>query len=573
MNSFFYFSSRPIFLMVIIGLMLIGCQRQPMAGTIDWNTFIKRFVEAYLIAQPSFAVYAGRHEFDGQLPDWSPAALTKEAQWLRSEREQALAFATRSLDEHQRFERDYLVSIIDSDLFWRESAQWPYKNPMFFSRALDPSVYITRAYAPLAQRLRAYTAYAKAIPLAVRHIQNNLRTPLPRPYIEIGKKVFGGLALYYEKDVPPVFASVQEVELQRDFQAANGEAAKAMKGLVRWLEDQQAQATDDFALGAELFRKMLHEAEGVNIPLDYLEQIGRQDLDRNFTALHEACSAYTPGKTTADCIAKEQMAKPGSGTLAAARQQLPDLKTFILAKGLVSIPGTEEAQVAESPPYKRWNLAYIDIPGPFDEGLPSIYYVALPDPSWSKTEREAYVPSKADLLFITVHEVWPGHFLQFQHAKRLPSRFGQVFHTYTFTEGWAHYAEEMMWEAGLGNGDPEIHVGQLRMALLRDVRLLSAIGLHTKGMTLEASERMFREQAYQDPGNAKQQAARGTFDPAYLNYTLGKLMIRKLREEWTKTRGGREAWHTFHDQLLSYGSPIIPLVRRAMLGDEAGPPL
>jgi uncharacterized protein (DUF885 family) len=148
---------------------------------------------------------------------------------------------------------------------------------------------------------------------------------------------------------------------------------------------------------------------------------------------------------------------------------------------------------------------------------------------------------------------------------------GRVFVGYAFAEGWAHYCEEMAWEAGLGNGDPEIHIGQLLHALLRDARFLSAIGMHTGKMTVAESETMFREEAFQDPGTARQQAARGTFDPAYLNYTLGKLMIRKLRADWTATRGGQSAWKAFHDGFLSYGGPPIPLVRKAMGVD--GPPL
>ena len=168
-----------------------------------------------------------------------------------------------------------------------------------------------------------------------------------------------------------------------------------------------------------------------------------------------------------------------------------------------------------------------------------------------------------------MHEVWPGHFLQFLHANRAPSKFGQVFVGYAFSEGWAHYAEEMMWDAGLGNGNQEIHIGQLVEALLRNVRFLSAIRLHTGKMTVADSERMFREEGYQDSGNARQQAARGTFDPAYLNYTMGKLMIRKLREDWTATRGGKQAWQSFHDEFLRYGGPPIPLVRKAMMGKES----
>ena len=255
------------------------------------------------------------------------------------------------------------------------------------------------------------------------------------------------------------------------------------------------------------------------------------------------------------------------------RAQLGGLKAFLTEKRLVSIPGTEEALVEEAPPYNRTNFAYIDIPGPYETNLPSVYYIAPPDLAWTPEEQAAYVPGRADLLFVSVHEVWPGHFLHSLHANRVRSKYGRVYSGYAFSEGWAHYTEEMMWEAGLGEGDPEIHIGQLQNALLRNVRFLSAIGLHAGSMTVEQSERMFRESAFQDPGNARQQAARGTYDPAYLNYTLGKLMIRKLREEWTAGRGGREAWGEFHDAFLSYGGPPIPMVRAAMLGDDPGPAL
>jgi uncharacterized protein (DUF885 family) len=205
--------------------------------------------------------------------------------------------------------------------------------------------------------------------------------------------------------------------------------------------------------------------------------------------------------------------------------------------------------------------------------MPSVYYIAPPDPAWSEVEQAAYVPGETRLLFISVHEVWPGHFLQYLHANRSPSRFGRLFVGYAFSEGWAHYSEEMMWEAGLGRGNPEMQIGQILNALRRNVRFMSALGLHTGGMTVAESERLFTDIAFLDPGNARQQAARGTYDPAYLNYTLGKLMIRKMRDDWTLDRGGQEAWRAFHDQLLSYGGPPLPLVRRALLGDDSGPPL
>jgi len=311
----------------------------------------------------------------------------------------------------------------------------------------------------------------------------------------------------------------------------------------------------------------------VDVPLEELEAAGRRDLERNLAALRGACAELSPGKPVADCVAAVQAEKPAAGPVEEARRQLAGLRRFIEEKGLVSIPGAEEARVAEAPSYLRWNSAFIDIPGPYDMHLPSTYYIAPPDPAWSAEERAAYLPGEADLLFVTIHEVWPGHFLQFLHSHRSESDPGRLFVGYGFAEGWAHYAEELMWEVGFGDGDPRLHIGQLQNALLRNVRFLSSIGLHTGRMTVDEVERMFRELAFQDPANARQQAARGTFDPAYLNYTLGKLMIRKLRDDWTATRGGRAAWHDFHDALLSYGAPPLPLVRRQMLGENAGPVL
>jgi uncharacterized protein (DUF885 family) len=253
---------------------------------------------------------------------------------------------------------------------------------------------------------------------------------------------------------------------------------------------------------------------------------------------------------------------------------LPELRSFIEQKGLVSIPGMEQARVAEAPPYNRANFAYINAPGPYDVNMPSTYFVAPPDPAWSPAERAAYVPGMARLRFVTAHEVWPGHFLQFLHSNRAASKVGAVFVGYAYAEGWGHYAEELMWEAGYGGGNPEEHIGQISQALLRDVRFLSAIGLHTGGMTLAQSERMFRESAFADAGTARQQAARGTYDPAYLNYTLGKLMIRKLRTDWMAKHpaggaAGAAQWREFHDTFLSFGGPPVPLVRRAMLKDDS----
>jgi hypothetical protein len=539
----------------------------------DWDTFVADWIERYFEFNPPAAVTAGRHEFDGQLPDFSEQRVAATVQWLHDSRQAAGAFAGAALKEDGRFERDYLLAYSDGLLFNLVSSDFLHTNPVFYSNFASPSTYATLEYAPLPDRLRAYTTYAKALPGYLATMRANLRPPLARPYIETAIGIFGGLSDYLENDVPTVFAEVTDQALNDDFRVANQAAVAALGETVAWLQGQRDKATGNFALGEERFLEMLRRTEGVDITLAELKAAGEADLKRNLAALDAACGDFAPGLSEKECIVKAEETKPEVGPVEGARKQLAELRAFVANNGLVSIPSTQLAEVAAAPPYARFNLAYIEIPGPYEKDLPSVYYIAPPDESWPEEQQQAYLPGETELLFVSAHEVWPGHFLHFLHANRADSEFGQLFQTYSFTEGWAHYTEQMMWDAGLRDGDPQAHIGQLTNALLRNVRYLSAIGLHTAGMTVAESRQMFEDFAFQDAGNAIQQARRGTYDPGYLNYTLGKLMIMKLREDWTADRGDREAWREFHDQLLSYGGPPVPLVRKDMLGaDFAGDP-
>jgi uncharacterized protein (DUF885 family) len=529
---------------------------------------VDTFIEGAFEHNPVFAANAGKHEFDGKLPDYSPAGLKATIDWLHAQRNTFAAFGDDRLDAQGRFHRDYVLAVIDGQLFWLEDSGAPYKNPAFYTGDLSPSMYLTRPYAPLAERMAAFVRYQEALPKALAQIKANLQLPLPASYIDVGVNSFGGFASFFKTDVPGIFAGVKDDALQARFKASNAAAIKAARDLADWLKAQKPHATQDYALGAEKFSKMLHATELVDLPLDQLKAIGESDLKRNLAALKSACDQFAPGKSLAACVAKESADKPVGGAVEGARAQLASLRQFIVDKDLVSIPGTEQAKAEEAPPFNRWNFAYIEIPGPYEKNLPSVYYIAPPDPSWSKADQQAYVPGKAALLFVSAHEVWPGHFLQFLHANRAHWKFGQLAVGYAFAEGWAHYTEEMMFDAGLDGATPEVHIGQLTNALLRDVRYLSAIGLHTGGMSVAQSERMFRDKAFQDPGNARQQAARGTYDPAYLNYTMGKLMIMQLRQDWIARHPGPNALKAFHDQFLSYGGPPIPLVRAQMLGGK-----
>ena len=560
-----------LFMLLILS---VSCQKSAVkmspTHSADWDVFVSDFLEDYFVANPTTAIGAGRHEFDGQLPDWSVEGFNNEIARLHTQRTAAMAFDGTTLSDGQRFEREYLLSVIDGDLFWLETTEKQYRNPNFYQGHFDPSNYVILEYAPLDVRMQAYTKFAGEVPRAVEQIMENLRTPLPLTFVNLGHTTFGGYATYFENDIYDVFATVEDAQLQADLKEANLLAVEAMKKLDAWIEEQRPDATDGFAIGAENFQEMLWATERVDVSIADLKVIAQNDLARNIASLTEACAEYASGLTNHECVEKARSVKNEGGAVEGARQQLSVLRDFLIEKDLITIPGTEKALVAEAPEYARWNFAYINIPGPYEEGLPSTYYIAPPDPTWSEKDQHDYLPGKADLMFVSVHEIWPGHFLQFLHSNRSDSKFGQVFVGYAFAEGWAHYTEEMMWDAGFSDGDPEIHIGQLQNALLRNARFLSTIGLHTEGMTVEESEALFMESGFQDPGNARQQAARGTYDPAYLNYTMGKLMIKKLREDWTASRGMHGTWKAFHDRYLSFGGPPIPMIRKAMLGDDGG---
>jgi uncharacterized protein (DUF885 family) len=563
-----------------IALALAACSPgkapEPTAAPVAsaaWTTFVNDWIESDLKANPSAGFYAGRTEYAGQLPDWSEAGLAAELTRLHEWKTRAEAMDAGTLTDAQMFERDYLIASIDGAIFWRETADWPHKNPTWYG--LDPGVYLDRPYADLPRRMADYTLWATNIPKAAEQIKANLKGPLPKAYIDIAKHTYRPMADFLKTDVPNVFEGVADPAAQAEFRKQNALAVAAFTDLDKHFDTLGKSQVDDFAMGADLFTRMMYANERVDASLDQLQAIGEADLKRNQAAMAEACQVYLPGKSIQACIAKEEAAKPEGGDFVGyARKQLVDLRQFVIDHDVVTVPGEEEAMVKQSPPYNAQNGAYIDPSPPFAKNLPAFYNIAAPDPAWPRQKQLDYIPGKANLLFTSVHEVWPGHFLQFLHSNRAGSMFGKVYVGYAFAEGWAHYAEEMMWDEGLGNGDPEVHIGQLYNATLRNVRFLSAIGMHTRGMTLEQSKQMFITEGYQSEGTADQQAARGAYDPAYLNYTMGKLMIRKLRDDWcakhpelVKNADVKTCWKPFHDAFLSYGGPPVPQVRGAMMGE------
>jgi hypothetical protein len=519
----------------------------------EWPGFVADTFEHLFTLDPPYAVQEGRHEFDGRLPDWSAAGIQQIGLFWHSTLDQANAFV--GLDPAQSFERAYLVQIAAGQLFWLEDVDQPHTAPAFYiNDGLDPDVYLSREYADPLTRMQAVTAMLEAVPAATTNIRANLHLPLAAPMQANAVASFNGFSTYYRNNIVPVFAGVGDQAQRTRLANAALAAANAMTDLVAFLQSGSGGTVPSFAFGEAKFLKMLNSNEAIETSLAELDSVAQADLQRNQSDLASACATFAPGTSNLNCILAMHAHTPAGDPLATATSQIAELRAFVSSHDLVTIPNTLTAGVRASPPYRGGD--YFSPVGPYEQGVSAYYYVS------------ANGGGEANRLFVTAHEVMPGHFLQFLHSNAAPSQVGRLFVTYGFAEGWGHYGEEMLWEAGL-RGTAEAHVGQLFNALLRNCRLLAAIGIHTKGMSITQAQNLFQQQCYQGSGTSAAEAQRAAFDPLVVTYTLGKLMIRRLRADWTATRGGTSAWKAFHDQFLSYGGPPIPLVRQAMMAESA----
>lgn len=530
--------------------------------------------QAYLETHPGLGVELGLHAYDGRVPDVSAGAIQRETAQLHELEAEVAAVDAQRLSTIQRVEREVLLSVLRNALFRIEVLRYPQRNPIVYSLSL--SEYISRPYAPLADRAQAVIQVANASPTFFAQAQENLDEVMPRTFVNIALLQTKGTVTFVRDDVKLAFADLQDPKLAAKLAAALDTMASTLEQHATFLEQRLAKADDNYALGTETFLGLLKVQNTLDIDLPTLKAVAERDLARNTKAIEAAARQIDKDRPVADVVAEVLANKPAAdAVLDEARAQMTELRAHIKDNNIVTIPSDDVAEVKVTPPFLRYNFAFLDGAGPFESTpLPSFYYITPPDPSWPPEKQAAYVPGKTDLLGTSIHEVWPGHFLHMLHKKQVPSKILKSFWNYAMGEGWAHYVEEMMvTTGGYHADDPATQIGMLINALLRNVRFLSAIGLHCEGMTVAASEAMFKARAFQDDGNAQQQAVRGTFDPMYLSYTLGKLMIMKLKEDVRAEQGDAFSAQAFHDRFLSYGAAPVPVIRRAMLGDDAGPAL
>ena len=545
---------------------------------------LSHFVDEYLAylheTHPTSATFDGVHAHDDLLEDLSRNALDEQGRDLGAFGRRLAAIDQAGLTAMERIERPLVEDDIRARLFELEELRTWERSPQVYAELLSTSLASQALfpYAPMTERARRVLSKLRQVPRLLDAARDNIKDP-PGLFVKVGLETFRGTLRFIEDDLPRALSDLDDLRLLSDLADATTDASDALKRYLVYLEtDVAPRARGSFRLGRERFEAKLRIGEGLTTGSDRLLDIAMRELRATQESFRREASRINGGDPH-EAWKRVNTEHPQEGQLvSAARDQVDELLDFIRRNNLVSVPEGEPVVVAASPRFYRWTFASMWTPGPFEtKPMRAYYYVTDVEPAWTAERKEEHLRdfNYGALWSISIHEVYPGHFLHYQHLRQVPSkpRKSILFASASFVEGWAHYCEQMIVDAGFRRHDPTVRLGQLAEALIRLCRLVVGIRLHAEDLSVEQGMRFFRDEAFMEESSARREAERGAFDPSYVLYSIGKLALLKLREDCKAVTDGKFSLKTFHDRLLANGHISFPLHRRLMLGENDRGPL
>ena len=552
----------------------------------DFNKLVDEFFDSYFSFNPTAGTAAGFHQYDTRLEDYGKSQVDRQVAAANQYLKKFEQLDEQGLSLEQRQDRQMVISSLRATLLELENIRSWEKNPDRYSSGISNSAFVimARKFAPPTERLRSLVEREKQMPAVFTAARQNLKNP-PRVYTEVAIEQVPGIIGFFQHDVPDAFKDVKDQKLMAEFQQTNGAVIQALESYLEFLKtDLLPKSNGDYRIGADNYRKKLEYEEMVDIPLDKLLEIGEADLRRNQQKFKEVAAEIDPKKTPQEILHELEKDHPtGANLLQTFRNTLGGLRSFIEQHHIVTIPSPVPPIVEETPAFERaLTSASMDTPGPYEKVAKEAFFnVTPPEKDWPAAKTESWLEgfNRGTVVSTAIHEVYPGHYVQFLWVQDAPSKVRKLLGSGTNAEGWAHYTEQMMLDEGYGRNPklPEnkdvaflkLRLGQLQDALLRDARYICGIQMHTGKMSLEECTKFFVRDGYQTEAVAEREAKRGTSDPTYLVYTLGKLEIMKLRDDLKKKQGANFSLQKFHDGFLQQGFPPIKLIRESMLGDNS----
>lgn len=573
----------------VIALFLRGASSfAAQTADADYEAVAEEYIKGYLAARPLQGTALGLHEYDGKITDYSRLALDAELSRLRRFDDRLNKFDPTKLSPRQSIDLRILQAAVKKELFQMQDISVFERNPMVYARAADLNIYVQRNFAPLEDRVRSLIAIESQVPNILIAARTNLNEVLPKPYVELAIQIARGSADFLKKDLPAAIAGLKDEQLRAAFQDSNRRAASALSDYAAWLEREKLpKASLEFALGEEKFRRLLVQTELVDLPPQKLLEIGLEQLKSEQEAFAKAAKIIDPDKSPVEVFRQIQSEHlTPENLIPGVAKDLDKIRKYVSSHNLVTIPSDVRAKVKETPQYLRaTSFASMDTPGPFEKRATEAYYYVTPtENDWPEKQKEEWLTAfnyyTSDIT--SIHEAYPGHYVQFLRLNASSAtKVEKIFGSYAFTEGWAHYCEKMMIDEGYGSTTgatpseedakraAKYRMAQADEALLRLCRLCVSIKMHTQKMSIDEATKLFQENCYYEEKPARSEAMRATFDPLYLNYTLGKLQILKLRDDYKAQQGDDFSLQKFHNELLNHGMPPIRLLREIMLKDQS----
>lgn len=542
------------------------------------------FDDYYFKFNPTQGTAAGFHQYDNQLENYSRASLDKQVTVLKDFQKLVSKIDLQQLSAEQRVDQWLLLNDMNARLLTLENIRPWEKNPDVYSSSITNSIFVimARTFAPPEQRLKSVIQREKQVPAVFQAARQNLKNS-PPIFVDVALEQIPGIISFFQKDVPEAFKEVKDKTLLAEFSASNQKVMDELKSYQEWLEkDLKPRAHGDFRIGAENYRRKLLYDEYIDIPLDRLLEIGMANLRLNQQAFKDTAAKIDPNKTAQQILEELEKDHPAPDKLLQSfRDTLGGLKDFLAQQKIAGLPSEVLPIVQETPPFQRaLTFASMDTPGPFEKVAKEAFFnVTLPESSWTQQQVDEHMAgfNRGTIISTAVHEVYPGHYTQFLWVPYAPSKIRKLLGCSSNAEGWAHYGEQMMLDEGYGRTPGvdldhdtaflKLRLGQLQDALLRNARFIVGIEMHTGKMTFEQGVEFFQKEGYQSHMNGLRETKRGTSDPTYLYYTLGKLEILKLRADYKKKMGDKYSLEQFHNEFLKQGFPPIKLIRGLMIGD------
>jgi len=538
---------------------------------------VQEYLQDLHSRHPALAAATGIHTWDAQLEDYSGQAISAEASAIKGFQARLEKIPPLELPMSDTFDYQILASNMNARLLELEQIKSYEHNPQVYNDTLSNALLQLAIFehAPAETRLRCVIAKELLVPRFLDSARANLRKP-PAIFVKVAIESFKGTLSFVQTDLPRAFASVKDSKLQAEFKKSTKTASEAITKYAKRLEETKPDPMTKFAIGKQNYEAKLKYEEGIEIPVDTLLRIAERELSKTQEDFRKTAARIDPKRNTMGVWADVQRDHPKAGALVAdAQKQLDSLVKFIQDRKIVTLPAAEPPVVSPTPDFMRWSTASMWTPGPSERRpLPARYFITDVDPKWTDKQKEEYLGSinYPQLWTTSIHEVYPGHFVQGTYLKQVTSPVRKVWSIApgSFVEGWAHYTEQMMIDEGFGGGDPKIRMGQLADALLRLCRFVVGIREHTRGMTVDQGTRFFMDNGYMGETPSRIEAERGTFDPTYLVYTVGKLAILKLRDDYKRDRGAQFSLQEFHDRLLSIGNAPLWVHRKMLLPGDQG---